>query len=357
MTEKQIVNIKTEKQVVNMMYKFGIPRFIIVLFLILLCMLAVILKLPLGSLISDALVRTGMNGVLVLAMVPGILCGIGLNFGVPIGIIAGLVGGLVSIEMNLRGIEAFGVAVLVAIPLAIIIGIAYGALLNRVKGSEMIVSTYAGFSAISLMCIGWLVMPFKSPELKWPIGENGLRTTIALTERYAKVLDKFWEIKIGSVTVPTGLLLFFLLSCLIVWIFLRTKVGITMKAAGDNPIFARASGISVDRSRIIGTTLSTVLGAVGIIVYAQSYGFYQLYQAPMMMGFAAVAAILIGGASATNAKISHVLVGTFLFQALLTVALPVFNKIVTEGNLAEVARIIVSNGIILYALTKAGGGE
>ena len=37
-------------------------------------------------------------------------------------------------------------------------------------------------------------------------------------------------------------------------------------------------------------------------MYAQSYGFYQLYQAPMMMGFAAVAAILIGGASTTSAR-------------------------------------------------------
>lgn len=340
----------------NAINSIGLPRVIITGFLLFLCILAGILKLPLGMLLSDTLVRTGMNGVLVLAMVPGILCGIGLNFGLPLGILAGIFGGLVSIEMNLVGFPAFLVAVIVSIPIATIIGYGYGLLLNKVKGSEMMVATYAGFSAVSLLCIGWLVFPFNSPEIKWPIG-TGLRTTITLSNRYDKVLDKFLSFSIGSVRIPTGLILFFLLCCFLMWIFLRTKGGLAMKAAGDNPIFARASGINVDKSRIIGTTLSTILGAVGIIVYAQSYGFFQLYQAPMMMGFGAVAAILIGGASAKSAKISHVILGAFLFQGLLTVALPVANEVVTEGNLAEVVRIIVSNGIILYALTKVGGGE
>ena len=53
----------------------------------------------------------------------------------------------------------------------------YGLLLNRLKGSEMSVTTYVGFSVVSLMCIAWLVLPFKSPIMTWPLG-NGLRTTI-----------------------------------------------------------------------------------------------------------------------------------------------------------------------------------
>jgi simple sugar transport system permease protein len=340
----------------DMIKMIGLPRLIITSFLILLCLSAVALKLPIGMILSDTLIRTGMNGILVLAMVPGILCGIGLNFGLPLGIVAGLVGGLLSIEFNLTGFPAFFFAVIISIPLAAVVGYGYGLLLNRVKGSEMMVATYAGFSAVSLMCIVWLVAPFNSPEIKWPIGE-GLRTTITLASRYDKVLDRFFAFNIGGITVPTGLLAFFLIFCFLMWLFLRSKAGLAMKAVGDNPVFAKASGISVDKSRLIGTTLSTILGAIGIIVYSQSYGFYQLYQAPMMMGFAAVAAVLIGGASAKTAKISHVIIGTLLFQGLLTVALPVANEVVTEGNLAEIARIIVSNGIILYALTKVGGGE
>ena len=107
----------------------------------------------------------------------------------------------------------------------------------------------------------------------------------------------------------------------------------------------------------MGTAISTALAAMGIIVYAQSYGFLQLYNAPMMMGFHSVAAVLIGGASVNKAKISHVILGAFLFQGILAVALPVANKILPEGNLSEVLRIVISNGIILYALSKTKGGS
>ena len=120
---------------------------------------------------------------------------------------------------------------------------------------------------------------------------------------------------------------------------------------------AKASAISSNKMRIIGTVLSTVTSAVGIVVYAQSFGFYQLYNAPQMMAFGAVAAILIGGASTNKAQIKHIFIGTFLFQGLLALGMPVANAMVPEGNLSEVLRILISNGIILYALTKATGGE
>jgi len=335
----------------------GLPRIIIISFLLTLIFGAVVYKIPLDALTTDTLVRFGMNGVLVLAMVPCIQSGTGLNFGLPLGIICGILAGLISIEMNLVGFQAIFTAMLISIPLSAISGYFYGVLLNKVKGSEMMVGNYVGFSVVSLMCIGWLVLPFKNGEIIWPISGKGLRTTIALTSRYDKILNEFMSFKIGGVVVPTGLILFFFMACFLMWLFMRSKTGIALKAGGDNPRFATASGIHVDRARLIGTVLSTVIGGIGIIVYAQSFGFFQLYQAPLYMAFPPVAAILIGGASTRNAKISHVIMGTLLFQALLTIALPVANKLVSEGNLSEVARIIVSNGIILYALTQAGGGE
>ncbi|MDW7660417.1 MAG: ABC transporter permease [Bacillota bacterium] len=334
----------------------GIPRFVIVTMLIVIYIAAYFLKLNVPRLLSDNLVRMGMNGVLVLAMVPGILSGTGLNFGLPLGIICGILGGLLSIELQMTGIVGFLVAMICSIPIAIIAGYFYGKLLNRVKGSEMMVGTYVGFSIVSLMCIAWLVMPFKSDAIRWPIGK-GLRTTIALTDFYDKVLNDFLQFTIFGVTVPTGLLLFFFMMCLFVFLFLRTKTGMAIRATGSSNKFSKASGIDVDKSRMIATVLSTALGAIGILVYAQSYGFFQLYTAPLMMGFAAVAAILLGGASAHNAKITHVLLGVFVFQGLLLVALPVANVIFPQGNLSEVMRVIVQYGIILYALTKAGGGQ
>lgn len=337
--------------------KYGFPKVSISIFLAILIIIAFIQKQDVASLIGDSTVRIAMNGVLVLAMVPSIICGTGLNFGLSLGIITGLLAGCISIEMNMRGMNAFFFAVLISIPLSAIVGYFYGWLLNKVKGDEMTVGTYLGFSMVSLMSIGWLLIPFKSPEMIWAIGGKGLRTTISLNGRYAKVLDDFMSIPFFSSRIPTGAILFFAICCFLMWLFLKSKTGVALMAAGDNPKFATASGINVNRQRMIGTVLSTILGGIGILVYAQSFGFLQLYQAPLMMPFAATSAILIGGATAKSTTISHVVSGTILFQALLTISLPVINVMMPEGNLSEVIRIIVSNGVILYALTKVGGGE
>ncbi len=334
--------------------KMGVPRLIIGMFFVLLCLLALILGLSLPTQLGNTLVRLGMNGVLVLSMLPGIQCGISLNLGMPIGIIGGLFGGLLCIELGFSGIFGFIFACLVGIAISGVTGVLYGMLLNRLKGDEMGVTTYVGFSIVSLMCIGWLLMPFKSPIMKWPLGP-GLRTTIGLQDAYKHVLNNFLSFEIFGMVIPTGLLLFFALCCFLMWLFLRSKTGIAMSAAGANPRFAAATGINVDRMRIIGTMLSTMLAAVGIIVYGQSYGFMQLYQAPRQMGFLAASAILLGGASTSRAKISHVIIGTFLFQGVLTLGMPVANALIPGSTISETLRILISNGIILYALTKSGG--
>ena len=331
--------------------KIGIPRMIITATFFSLFIAAFFVDLPVTMLMSNIIRRFGMFGVLVLAMVPSIRCGIGPNFALPLGIVSGILGGLISIEF---GLNSFFASLLIAIPIAVVVGFFYGKLLNKIKGSEMLVATYTGFSAVSFMSIMWIVLPFAHKEMVWPIGK-GLRVTVSLDSTFGNVLNNFLGFNIGEVYIPTGLLLFFFGMCFLVWLFSQSKSGVAMKATGDNPKFATASGINVDNYRILGTVLSTVLGAIGILVYAQSYTFIQLYNAPLMMAFPAVAAILIGGASATKAKISHAIIGVFLFQGLLTIALPVASKLVPQGNISESLRMIVQNGIILYALTKVGG--
>ena len=327
---------------------FGVPRIIILGFLVLLLVSAVSLDLPMGQLFGSILTRFGMNGILVLAMIPSIQSGTGPNFALPLGVTCGIVASTLSIELDFRGFAGFFFAVGVAIPLGALTGYLYGLFQNRVKGQELTVGTYFGFSVVSLMCIFWTVAPYHSPEMIWPYGGSGLRVTIALTDRFAQVLDNFLAFQIGTMTVPTGLLLFFGLGC-------AFKAGIAMVMVGSNPRYAESAGLNVNKYRIIGSVVSQALGAVGIIVYAQSFGFIQLYLAPLFMAFFAVASVLIGGASLRRATVWHVLIGTFLFQAILVVSMPVANMVVAD-NLAEVIRIIVSNGIILYALTRKEAG-
>lgn len=335
--------------------KLGIPRVIIGVFFILLCFMTLWYDLSLSTLLSNTIVRMGMNAIMVLAMVPGIQCGISLNLGLPIGLVAGLIGGLLTIELGIPGWGGFLFAIVSGSALATVCGYLYALMLNRLKGSEMSVTTYVGFSIVSLMCIAWLVLPFKSLKLRWPLG-TGLRNTIGLDgTNFRHILNDFLAFQIGDFTIPTGLLLFMLFSCFVVWVFSRNRTGQAMQAVGNNPRFAESVGINVDKMRIIGTVFSTVLGAVGILVYSQSYGFMQLYTAPRQMGFIAASAILIGGASTSRCKISHVLIGTFLFQGVLTLGMPVANVLVPGSTISETLRILISNGIILYALTKSGG--
>jgi len=330
----------------------GWPRAIIAIFLLSLFVLAPFVNVRIDSSINDTLIRFGMNGVLVLAMVPMIQSGCGLNFGLPLGIIAGLLGATISLEMNATGFIGFLVAIAMATPFAIIFGWGYGQLLNKVKGGEMMIATYVGFSSVAFMCIMWLLLPYKNPSMVWGYAGKGLRTTISVQEYWGGVLNNFLSIRVTQFfSIPTGTLLFFALMSLLMWAFFRTKTGNAVSAVGANPDFARAAGINIDKMRTLSVILSTLLGAIGIIVYEQSFGFIQLYMGPFYMAFPSVAAILLGGASINRATLTHVIIGTFLFQGILTMTPSVINSML-QTDMSEVIRIIVSNGMILYALTR-----
>lgn len=341
------------KETVN---KIGLPTLIIGVFWLILIITGGFLGISMSTLLSDTLKRAGMNGILVLAMVPSIQSGTGPNFALPVGIVCGLFSLVCSIEFGFTGVMWLAVAMAFAIPLAAVVGFLYGKLLNAVKGSEMTIATYTGFSIVAAMCLAWLMIPFKNPKMGWFIG-TGLRETIQLDAvGGAQILNNFWKFTIGGIIIPTGMLLVFGVCCFIVWLYFRSKSGIAISAGGINPRFAQASGIEIDNNRIKANILSTVLGAIGIIVYSQGYGYAQLYSAPLMMAFPAVAAILIGGATASRAKVSHVIIGVIIFQGLLTTALPVANQLFEGTDLSEILRMIIQNGIILYALTQVKGG-
>jgi len=330
----------------------GWPRLIIGLFLLSLFIAAPFVEVNLWTSLSDVIVRFGMWGILVLAMVPMVQGGCGLNFGLPLGIIAGLLGAVTSVEFQLTGLAGFLCAVAFAIPVAVFLGWGYGLLLNRVKGSEMTIALYVGFSSVAFMSMMWLLLPYKSQDMIWAYGGKGLRTTISVENYWYHSLNDLFTIQIGEhFYFPTGMILFFAIMCLLVWAFFHTKTGTAHDSGRFNPEYARASGVNVDKMRIISVILSTVLGAVGIIVYEQSFGFIQLYLGPFWMAFPAVAGILLGGASVHKATMVNVIVGTFLFQGILAMTPSVINNII-QTDMSETIRIIVSNGLILYALTR-----
>ncbi|MFL0246037.1 ABC transporter permease subunit [Candidatus Clostridium stratigraminis] len=331
---------------------FGWPRIIIFLFLVSLFIAGPFFGVRTDMSLNDVIVRFGMNAVMVLAMVPMIQSGCGLNFGIPVGLVAGLCGAVMSLEFHLTGfigiLAAFGIAMVIAV----ILGYGYAMLLNRVKGDEMIIATYVGYSFVFFMNIMWTVLPFRNPASVQGFKGEGLRVTISIQDYWFHQISNFLAIKVNdNFIIPTGMILFFIFMSLIVWGFFRTKVGTAITAVGSNPEFARASGINVNNMRAISVILSTVLGAIGMIIYQQSFGFIQMYNAPLSFAFPSVAAVLLGGASANKASIANVVIGTILFQGILTMTPSVINSAISI-DISETLRVIVTYALIVYALTR-----
>lgn len=330
---------------------FGLPRLIIAGFLLVLFIAAPIVGADFWMQVTNTINRFSWNAIMVLAMVPMVHSGCGLNFGLPLGIISGLLGATLSIEFGFHGFWSFVMAIVIATPFAVLFGAVYGWLLNKIKGGEMMIATYVGFSSVSFMCMMWLLLPYKSPNMVWGLAGKGLRTTISLEGYYDKALASILQINIGKLSIPTGALIFFAILAFLMWAFLHTKTGTAMTAVGSNPTFAKAAGIDIDKTRTLSVIISTWLAAIGILVYEQGFGFIQLYMAPFYMAMPAVSAILIGGASVNKASITNVIIGTFLFQGIVTMTPTVMNNMV-HMDMSEVIRMIASNGMILYALTR-----
>jgi len=314
--------------------------------------------LPIAMELTYILQRFTYWSVLVLAMVPAIQSGTGPNFALPVGICAGLLAMVIIMEMELMGAAFIIGSIVVAILIACIFGYIYGRLMNAVKGSEMAIATYTGFAMTALFSIIWLVYPITNKSIGFFLGP-GLRIIVNLESFEAnKILENLWSFNVFGVDIPTGTLLLFGFFAFLVYLFFRSKTGVEISAVGMNPVFAKATGINVDRSRIIANMMSTCLGAVGVIIYAQGFGFAQFYDFPMLMAFPAVASILVGGASAQRSKVINVIIGCFLFQGLLTTAPPVVGRLLqdVEADITNPVRMIVQFGVILYALTKMSGG-
>ena len=216
-------------------------------------------------------------------------------------------------ENSLLGLGGFAVALLVAIPLGVVAGYLYSLLLNRVAGQEMMVGTYVGFSIVAGMCIFWLMAPFKNPALIWPVGGQGLRVTLTLADTFGGTLNNFLNVKLFGYD-STGLLLFYAH-----WPFCcgcsceQARVAMEGWDAISLPLLR-----PISMSSQCGNYPVHCFLVVGYVVYAQSFGFAQLYNGPLMTAFPPWLRYDWRGFH-QEAKVRHAVIGVVLFQTLLTV--------------------------------------
>lgn len=325
-------------------------------FMLLLFVVAALLKMDLFAVINTSLVKFAMNGVLVLSLIPMINAGVGMNFGLPVGIVSGLIGMCITVNMRLTGPVGFFAACAVSTPIAVALGSVYGRILNRVKGKEDIAAIFIGFSFIPLMNYFWTLAPFTNRQMLYPIGGVGLRPKIGLTPYFAKILDDMYVVNVGRLSIPMGLLGFYALICLALYVLFRAKTGRRMLAVGENESFSRLSGIDIKRTRLQAVILSNIIAGLGICVYAQAYGFLELYDAPLSFTFPSVSAMLIGGATGRKSTIFEAMLGTYSYQTIYLLSVPIANAMLLP-QMSEILRMLITNSIILYALLRPQNGR
>ena len=122
------------------------------------------------------------------------------------------------------------------------------------------------------------------------------------------------------------------------------------RSVGSSQHIAQVSGIDIDKKRILAVEISTVLAALGQIIFLQDIGTFNTYSAHEQIGMFSVAALLVGGASISNATIWHAIIGTILFNAMFIISPEIGQAVFGQVLLGEYFRTFVVYGVIGLAL-------
>jgi simple sugar transport system permease protein len=309
--------------------------------------------LSLNSIFQEILTRIGRNCFLVFSLLLPIMAGMGINFGMVLGAMAGQIGLIFAVDWNILGAPGLIFASLIAVPIAAGLGWIAGQVLNRARGREMVTGYILGFfmdgfyQFIVLYLMGPII-PVHSLNITLSRG-YGIRNTLNL-DSVRQSLDRLIPLRIGTGTVPLANYLVIAGLCLFIIWFRRTKLGQDMRAVGQDQGVAHASGIPVDRTRIIAVVISTILASLGQVIFLQNMGNVATYNAHKQTGFFAAAAILVGGASVSRATIPNVFIGTVLLHLMYIVVPRAGINLFGNAMIGEYFRDAFSYAVIALAL-------
>ena len=384
------------------------------LFVALSVLFIIISGIDMNYVASQLLLRLNRNAFIVLALIIPIIAGMGINFAITIGAMAAQIGLLLTISWGVTGVPGILLAAAITLPLASLFGFLIGKLLNKMKGQETIGSLILGYFAngayqLLFLFIFGSIIPLSSKVTI--VGASGVQNTLNLTgevglykaiDSIASIpfmmalqlfvavmvtvsmiqykqkkmpLDRMVTILCGSVVVmavfqitpvadifngnhgweiklPLVTWILIIGLCLFNSTIMKTRLGQKFRAVGQSQTVANASGINVNRTRIIAIMISTVLAGWGQIIFMQSDGIgtFQTYAAHEQVGLYAGAAILVGGASIDRATNYHALIGALLFHSLFITAQTAASKIFGDSAVGEYFRAFLSYGVIALAL-------
>ncbi|UUV19336.1 ABC transporter permease [Fusobacteria bacterium ZRK30] len=333
--------------------KFLINNIVPIVILIMIVMAAPISGLSGGYLVQEMISRLSRNSFLVLSLIIPVVAGMGLNFGIVLGAMAGQLGLIFITDWRIVGMEGIMLAVLISLPIAVLLGILGGYILNKAKGREMITSIIMGFfingvyQLIVLYGMGNII-PMTNKKIILSRG-YGIRNAIDL-KNIRQVLDKSMVVKVGEFTIPLLTILIIGGLCLFIVWFRKTKLGQDMRAIGQDMEIAKSAGIAVEKTRVLSIVISTVLASIGQIIFLQNIGTMNTYNSHEQIGMFSIAAILIGGATAAKASIPNALGGIILFHLMFVISPRAGKELVGSAQIGEFFRVFISYGVIALAL-------
>ena len=337
----------------NKVKKFITNNIVPIIIIIMITMAIPISGLSGDYLVQEMITRLSRNSFLVLSLIIPVVAGMGLNFGIVLGAMAGQIGLIFITDWRIVGMEGIFLALIISIPISILLGVLGGYILNRAKGREMITSIIMGFfingvyQLIVLYGMG-NVIPMTNKKIILSRG-YGIRNAIDL-KAIRQVFDKFIVLKVGPFTIPVFTILIIAALCVFIVWFRKTKLGQDMRAIGQDIEIAKSSGINVERTRILSIVISTVLASIGQIIFLQNIGTMNTYNSHEQIGMFSIAAILIGGATATKASIPNALGGVILFHMMFIISPRAGKELVGSAQIGEFFRVFISYGIIALAL-------
>jgi simple sugar transport system permease protein len=224
----------------------------------------------------------------------------------------------------------------------------------------MIVGIVLGFLADGVYRIVFMaaygpLIPSHNEEMLLSRG-IGLRDTVDL-EIMRRSLDTVMPMKIGYFNVPIATLLVLAGLSFLVWKFLRSQTGQHLAAVGFSPAAATSAGLNVTKMKRLAIIISTVIAAVGQVVWLQNIGMLQTYVAHRNVGFLASAALLAGGATVRSVKVRHALIGTAVFHAMFVMSPLAGQALTGSPAIGEYFRSFITYGTICVALVMTGVNE
>lgn len=151
-----------------------------------------------------------------------------------------------------------------------------------------------------------------------------------------------------------------IVAVFLVWRFLESDAGLSMRATGANARMARAQGVNTDRQIYLGIALSNALVALGGALFAQTNGFADVTSGvgTIVVGLAAViiGETLFGARGILMALIGCVL-GSILYRIAIQLALSSDVLGLQASDLNLVTAVLVTVALVLPRLRRGGAAS